>query len=317
MATPTLALPGRPAAAAPLKQQLGRDDYIMRGALVALGALARRSPCCCRSGRCCRRASRPPTAASSGSPTSRPTSRNPALATSIGNRSGSRVAQHGDLRALAFAYAYGLTRTCMPARGLFRIDRADPDAGALAAAGDQPGLPVRQSGPGQGPAVRRLDLRADRHRHRRGVLDLPACADHHHHRTGDLRRAALRGGGGAARQSQPDLLDGDHPGRALRADQRGLRRLHPGDHRFRRAQGDRRPVQRAGDRHLQAGGRPAELPDGRRGRPDPAAAGGDRVRGRPGRCSDASRHCCPPGRCPTRPKPDARDRPADARRSAR
>ena len=36
MATPTMTLPGLPAAAA-LKQQLGRDDWIMRGALVALG----------------------------------------------------------------------------------------------------------------------------------------------------------------------------------------------------------------------------------------------------------------------------------------
>src|SRR5262245_49849549 len=36
MATPTLALPSQPAAT-PLKQQLGRDDWIMRGALVALG----------------------------------------------------------------------------------------------------------------------------------------------------------------------------------------------------------------------------------------------------------------------------------------
>ena len=55
-------------------------------------------------------------------------------------------------------------------------------------------------------------------------------------------------------------------GRALRPDHRGVRRLHAGRHRFRHRQGDRRPVQRAGDRRLQAGDRPAELPDGRGGR---------------------------------------------------
>ena len=166
--------------------------------------------------------------------------------------------------------------------------RADPAPGALAAAGDQPGLPVRQPGPGQGAAVRRLDLRADRHRHRRGVLDLPARADHPDDRTGDLRRAALRGGRRRCAPARAGTFwTVTLPGARYGLISADLRRLHAGDHRFRRAQGDRRPVQRAGDRHLQAGGRPAEFPDGRRGRPDPAAAGGARLRRRPHRAAAA------------------------------
>ena len=37
MATSTVGLQANEGKAAPLKQQLGRDDWIMRGALVALG----------------------------------------------------------------------------------------------------------------------------------------------------------------------------------------------------------------------------------------------------------------------------------------
>ena len=69
---------------------------------------------------------------------------------------------------------------------------------------------------------------------------LPARLPHHLDGAGDLRRATLRGGDLAAREPAADLLDRDAAGRQLRADLGGLRGLHPGDHRFRRAQGDRR-----------------------------------------------------------------------------
>ena len=77
------------------------------------------------------------------------------------------------------------------------------------------------------------------------------------------------------------VLDRDPAGRALRPDLGRVRRLHAGHHRFRHRQGDRRAVQRAGDRCLQAGHRPAELRDGRGGRLRAAGAGGDRLRARP------------------------------------
>ena len=81
-----------------------------------------------------------------------------------------------------------------------------------------------------------------------------------------LRRAALRGGGGAARARRRGSSHRHPARRALRADQRRLRGVHPGHHRLRRAEGDRRAVQRARHRRLQAGHRPAELRDGRGGR---------------------------------------------------
>ena len=68
-----------------------------------------------------------------------------------------------------------------------------------------------------------------------------------------------------------------------------LRGVHPGGHRLRHRQGDRRAVQRAGDRRLQAGGRPAELRDGRGGRHGAAGAGRARLRDRP-------HGAAPPGR---------------------
>ena len=100
--------------------------------------------------------------------------------------------------------------------------RPDPDPRAFAPAGDQPRLPLRQPGAGQGSAVRPLDLRADRHRHGRGVLDLPARADHPDHGPGHVRRAALRGGLRAQGGPVPDLHDRHPAGGALWAGQRRL-----------------------------------------------------------------------------------------------
>ena len=209
MATPTLALPGRSAVAGPLKQQLGRDDYIMRGALVALAlwlvltVLLPLWALLSKSFQAARRQLR--------RPRQLPGLLRQPGAGQLDRQFGLHLrGQHRDLRAAGLRLRLWHHADLHARPRPVQDHRPDPDPGALAPAGDQPGLSVRQPGPGQGAAVRRLDLRADRHRHRRGVLDLSARADHHHHRTGDLRRAALRGRRGAARQPEPDLLDGDH-----------------------------------------------------------------------------------------------------------
>ena len=207
------------------------------------------------------------------------------------------------LRAHALAHA--------AARAL-QDDRARPDPRSLAPARARPRLPLRQPGARQGAAPRAQHLRADRHRHGRGLHDVPARAPHHPGGAGPRRRAALRGGGGAAGVAAAHLLDGDAARRALRADQRDVRRVHHRDHRLRRAQGHRRAVQRAGDRRLQAGDRPAELSDGRGRQRHAPGAGGLRVPGR-------SRRAPPPGGAPVGPRralrapPAARLRPRDAR----
>ena len=159
--------------------------------------------------------------------------------------------------------------------------RPNPDPRPFAAAGDQPDLPLRQPGAGEGAAVRPLDLRADRDRHRRGVLDLPARADHPDDGLGHVGRPALRGGLHVEGGTVPDLHDRHPAGGALWARQRRPRRLRAGHHRFRRAQGGGRALQRAGDGRVQAGGGPAELPDGGRGRPRSPAAGRAGLRRRP------------------------------------
>ena len=120
MATPTLALPGGPAAvAAPLKQQLGRDDYIMRGAVVALAlwlVLTVLLPLWALLSKSFQAAD----GSFVGLANFQAYFANPALATSIGNSVWIAALSTVICVLLAFAYAYGLTRTCMPARGLFK-----------------------------------------------------------------------------------------------------------------------------------------------------------------------------------------------------
>jgi iron(III) transport system permease protein len=120
MATETLILPDRTAAVAPLRQKLGHDDWIMRGAVVALGlwlivtvllplwALLSKS-----------------FQAADGSfiglANFQAYFANPALANSIWHSVWVSLLSTIICVLLAFVYAYGLTRTCMPGRGLFRI----------------------------------------------------------------------------------------------------------------------------------------------------------------------------------------------------
>ncbi|EJN12646.1 putative 2-aminoethylphosphonate ABC transporter, permease protein [Bradyrhizobium sp. YR681] len=120
MATETLILPDRAVAIAPLRQKLGRDDWIMRGAVVALGlwlivtvllplwALLSKS-----------------FQATDGSFVGLANFQayfaNPALADSIWHSVWVSLLSTVICVLLAFVYAYGLTRTCMPGRWLFRI----------------------------------------------------------------------------------------------------------------------------------------------------------------------------------------------------
>ena len=94
---------------------------------------------------------------------------------------------------LAFVYAYALTRSRMRLKGLFYAAAMLPlFAPSLLSAisliylfGNQ-GL-LKES------SVWRLHLRADRDRHRAGVLLLSARADHHRHRIAAVGCPAIRG----------------------------------------------------------------------------------------------------------------------------
>ena len=181
---------------------------------------------------------------------------------------------------LAFFYAYALTRTVLPARWLFQGISLIP----IFAPSLLPGLALVYLFGNQGffkGLLGGLDLRLRRHRHRPGLLLLPARHPDPGDGAGHRRRAPLRGGRCAGRLEAPRLLHRDAARRQVRPDQRGAGRVHPGDDRLRHRQGDRRQFQRAGDRRLQAGDRPAELLHGRRGRHDAAGAGRARLRGRP------------------------------------
>ena len=219
---------------------------------------------------------------------------------------------------LAFIYAYGLTRSCMPAKGLFYAAALLPIfAPSLLSA-----LSLLYIFGNQG-FLRQLLMGASIY----GPIGIviaevlycfPARALDPRDRAGARRRAPLRGGGGARHDAGPRLPDHHPAGRALRHHQRLLRGLHPRRHRFRHPEGDRRPVQRARDRRLQAGRRPAELPDGRGRRDDPSRPGGARLRGRSPRAAKAGgavvvarRALCAEAR------PRARPRPSDLRRGRR
>ena len=100
-----------------------------------------------------------------------------------------------------------------PGQGPVQDDRHGADPGAFAPARHRADLSVRQPGHGDVADVRPRRLRPDRDRDGRGLLHLPARADHRAHRAVGRRRQALRGGDGAAREQAQDLLDGD-PARA-------------------------------------------------------------------------------------------------------
>ena len=213
--------------------------------------------------------------------------------------------------SIAFTYAYALTRSCMPFKGVFKALAMIPDPGAVAAAGHRAGLPVRQPGHAQGVDVRREHLWPHRHRHRRGVLHHPARGADPRDGAVHRRCAPLRGGAGDAREPRADLLHRDPSGLSLRAHQRRLRGVHPDHHRLRCAEGHRRQLQRARHRHLQAGHRPAELRDGRGGERGAAGAGGARLHRGPHRAAQAGGAALGAGGG-LRAEPQPRVRPGDA-----
>ena len=119
MATPSLALPAARAAAAPVRQRLGRDDLLMRGALVLLAlwlAVTVVLPLWALLSKSFQAAD----GSFAGLANFRAYFANPALATSIGNSLWIALLSTVICVLLAFVFAYGITRTCMPGRGLLR-----------------------------------------------------------------------------------------------------------------------------------------------------------------------------------------------------
>ena len=175
-------------------------------------------------------------------------------------------------------------------QGHAAADRADPAARAVAAAGDLVHPVVRQPGRAErADGSASLDLRRAGH-HPVGSLQLlPARADDPDRGAGARRRAAVRGGR-RARHAPPAPLLHHHPaGLQVRPAVRGHGGVHLHHQRLRRAQGDRRQLQRARRRRVQAGDRPAQLLHRRGGRPAAAGALGGGVRHRLGGAPPADR----------------------------
>ena len=66
---------------------------------------------------------------------------------------------------IAFTLAYGLSRSCMPFKGMFRVIAMVPILVPSLLPGIGPGIPVRPTGHDQGAAVRARYLRAHRNRY--------------------------------------------------------------------------------------------------------------------------------------------------------
>ena len=186
-----------------------------------------------------------------------------------------RVARDVDRRAAGVRLRLRDPAQLHSAQGTLALDRAAADPRAVAARRALVHLSVRQPGAVQGAAAvagPEGDLRTGRHGAGDGVFGVPARGDDPARGVVALRRAPLRGGrrdGGDA----PAQVPHHHAARCeVRPDLGGDGRVHDGGVRVRRAQGDRRQLSGARDRHLQAGDRTAELPDGRGGEPRAARA---------------------------------------------
>ena len=103
------------------------------------------------------------------------------------------------------------------------------------------------------------------------------------------RRAPVRGGGvAAARRAGASSSRSRCPAPSTASSARAMVVFTLRGQRLRHSEGDRRQLQRARHRHLQAGDRPAELQQGRGGRPDPAGAGGASPSSSTGWCGAAA-----------------------------
>ena len=232
----------------------------------------------------------------------------PALARSVWNSVWVSLAVTAITLPAAFVFAYALTRSRMRFKPALRLIALIP----LLAPSLLPAISFIQWFGNQGAAKWLMGgvfgLRRARHHPVRGLQLLPARADDPDRGARAGRRAAVRGRR-RARHAPPAPLLHHHPAGlqvrpALRRD--GGVQLH--HQRLRRAQGDRRQLQRARRRRVQAGDRPAQLLD-RRGRgpaccscprwwPSPStgwcAAASPRI-SRRARC----RSCRSTGRCST------------------
>ena len=151
----------------------------------------------CRWRRSSPRRCRTTTAPSSAWPTSRATSRTPALLQSFVNSVWVAVAGHARHRAARLRLRLRAGAQLHPRQGPVPHHRADPAARAVAAVGDLAHLLVRQPGrrqaAGHGARLRE-HLRRARHRRRRVLRRLPARADDPAERARARRRAPLRSG---------------------------------------------------------------------------------------------------------------------------
>ena len=163
-------------------------------------------------------------------------------------------------------------------RALFRTHHADPAAGAVAAVGHLADLLVRQPGRRSSAGSHRwASTRSTARRAsccRRVLRGLPACADDPDHRADrSPTRASTRPPTPWAPRAARKFFTITLPGAKYGLISAALVDLHAGDHRLRHPEGDRRQLQHARHRRLQAGHRPAGLPEGRGGRPAAAGAG--------------------------------------------
>ena len=185
---------------------------------------------------------------------------------------------------LAFGFAYALTRSCMPAKGAVPDDRAGAAARAVAAVGDLVHLLVRQPGHRSRAPDRRSASRTSTARP--GIVVAECFAVFPHAlmilvtalslADARLYEAADALGTSTRRKFFTITLPGAKYGLISAA----LVVVHAGDHRLRHPQGDRRQLQHARHRHLQARDRPAGLPARRGRRPAAADAGGADLRRR-------------------------------------
>ncbi len=225
---------------------------------------------------------------------------------------------------LAFGFAYALARSCIPAKGMFRTIALIPLLAPTLLSAISLIYWFGNQGIAKGLVTRprlREHLRRAGHRRRRVLRRLSARADDPAQRARARRRAPLRSGRRARHVDAAQVLHHHAAGREVRPDLGGAGRLHAGDDRLRHPEGDRRQLQHARHRRLQARHRPAGLPARRRRRPAAADAGGAHLRHRLAGAAEADRDAHARAPCRSSAAALARLRRADARlcraRSAR
>ena len=185
-------------AAAAAEQRVPASDRLAHAVLAAHRAAAARRPGRAVARRCLSKAVQTPDGARRRRRRpSPPTWHRRRCCRACGTASGSSLLVTLIVVPLAFAFAYALTRSCMPFKGAVAHHHAAAAAGAVAAVGDLADLLVRQPGHRQGflaGAGLQRHLRRAGHRAGRVLRDVSACADDPRHGAVAGRRAAVRGG---------------------------------------------------------------------------------------------------------------------------